>query len=137
MKSIAVRVDRARDAIGSLLIVASGLLGFLRAVLDELPAEAALDAEMAARHVVVEGRGHANDRVVLDPELERAAHAAVRADRVGHGLLRFVPLTRPAEVVLALEHQSARGADTDAVAAVDAGRFRQGRRELGRDAGVE
>ena len=42
-----------------------------------------------------------------------------------------------AHVVLALEHQRARRADADAVAAVDAGGLGQRRGELGRDARVE
>src|SRR5678816_1957744 len=102
------------------------------AVLHELPAEAALHAQVAVRHVVIEGRGDADDRVVLHAELEGAADAAVRADRVGDGLARLVPLARAAEVELALEHERARGADADAVAAVDARRLGQRSRVLRR-----
>ena len=69
--------------------------------------------------------------------LDRAADAAVRADRVGHGLGRLVPGARLAHVVLGLEHQRAGRADPDAVAAVDAGRLGQRDGLLGRDPGVE
>src|SRR5262245_18879450 len=137
-RSIAVRVERARNAIGSSFgVVPSDFFGILRAVLDELPPEAALDAQMAARHVVVEGRGHAHDGVVLHAELERAADAAVGADCIGHGLLRLVPAAGLPEVMLGLEHEGARRADADAVAAVDAGRLGKGSRELSRNARVE
>ena len=54
-----------------------------RALLDELEAEAALDAEVAVGDDVVERRGDLDDLVVLDVERQRAADAAVRADRVG------------------------------------------------------
>jgi hypothetical protein len=64
------------------------------AVLHRLPAEPALDTEMAVRDVVVERRCDTNDVVLLDVELQRAADTAVGADRVGDGLLRLVP--RPA-----------------------------------------
>jgi hypothetical protein len=75
--------------------------------------------------------------VVLDVQRERAADAAVRADRVGHWSARLVPRAGGAHVVLALEHQRAGRADADAVAAVDARRVGQRDVELGRDAGVE
>ena len=65
-----------------------------------LVAEAALDAEVPSRHVVVVGARHLDDRVVLDVELERAADAAVGADRLRDGLLVLVPLARLAELVL-------------------------------------
>ena len=107
------------------------------AVLDELEAEAALDAEVAVGHRRVERRADLHDRVVLDVELERAADAAVRADRLGHGLGALVPRAGRAHVVLGLEHQRAGRADADAVAAVDAGRVGQRDRLLGRDPGVE
>src|SRR5262245_29904078 len=91
------------------------------AVLHELPPEPPLDAQVAARHVVIERRSDLHDRVVLDAKLQRAADAAVGADGVGLGLLRLVPGAGTAHVVLGLEHQRAGGADADAVAAVDAG----------------
>ena len=112
-----------------------------RALVDELEAEAALDAEVALGHRRVERRGDLDDPVVLDVELDRAADAAVRADRVGHGLRRLVPGARLAHVVLGLEHERAGRADADAVAAVDAGatraagrpaRSRSGRRSRAR-----
>src|SRR5206468_8398876 len=77
------------------------------------------------------------DAVVLDVERERAAHAAVGADRVGRALLGLVPRARRAHVVLALEHEGAGRADADAVAAVDAGRVGQRHVGLGGDARVE
>src|SRR5690349_21846738 len=57
----------------------------------ELPAEAALDAEVAASDVVVHrGRGF-DDSVVLDVQLQVAAYAAVGADGLGNGLAALVP----------------------------------------------
>ena len=93
------------------------------AVLDELEAEAALDAEVAVGHRRVERRIDLHDRVVLDVEIERAADAAIRADRLGHRLGALVPGPGGAHVELGLEHQRARRADADAVAAVDARRI--------------
>jgi FdhD protein len=106
-------------------------------VLDELEAEAALDAEVAVGHRRVRSASDLHDLVVLDVQRQRAADAAVRADRVGHrsGLPR--PTSRRPHVVLRLEHQRAGRADADAVAAVDARRFGQGYACLGRDPGVE
>src|SRR5690348_4225505 len=93
--------------------------------LDVLEAEAALDAEVPARDVVVAGRGDLDDLVVLDVQGEGAAHAAVRADRVGGRLARLVPVPGFAQRVLGGEHQRARRADRDAVAAVHARGLRQ------------
>src|SRR5260370_10628948 len=107
------------------------------APVHELPAEAALDAEVAAGHVVIGGRGDLDDALVLHVHGQGAADAAVRADGVGRGLARFVPGAGLAQVVLALEHQRACRADADAVAAVDAGGRGQRPIVLGRDAGVE
>ena len=78
-----------------------------------------------------------DDRVVLDVERQRAADAAVRADRVGHRLGALVPRPGGPHVVLGLEHQRAGRADADAVAAVDARRIGQRDGLLGRDPGVE
>ena len=64
------------------------------AQLDVLEAEAALDAEVAARDVVVGGARHLDDPVVLHVELEGAADAAVGADRLGDCLLVLAPLSR-------------------------------------------
>ena len=69
--------------------------GTRRALVDELEAEAALDAEVALGHRRVERRGHLDDPLVLDVQVDRAAHAAVRADRVGHGLGVSDPTCRP------------------------------------------
>src|SRR5579884_1694338 len=108
-----------------------------RLPLDELEAEAALDAEVALRHVVVVGRRDVDDLTVLHVQLEVAADAAVPADGRRHLLARLVPRACLAVVVLALRHERAGGADGNAVAAVDAGRLRQGHVELGRDVCVE
>ena len=54
-------------------------------------AEATLDAEVAERDVVVGHARHLDDPVVLHVELERAADAAVRADRLGHLLVLALP----------------------------------------------
>src|SRR5689334_15755110 len=116
---------------------APGVRLFFRHELDELPAEAAFDAEVAIGDVVVCGRGDLYDAVFLDVELESAADAAVGTDCIGLGLARLVPRPGVPHVALALEHQSAGGADADAVPAIDAGRVGQRRRELCRDTGVE
>src|SRR3989442_909157 len=113
------------------------LPSFGLAALHKLKAEAALDTEVAPRHVVVKGGGDLDDGVVLDVQVERAADATVAADGRGDLLPRFVPGARLAHVVLALEHQGAGGADADAVAAVDTGGLREADGELGRDAGIE
>ena len=90
---------------------------------------------------VVRGRGDLHDLVVLDVELELAADAAVRADRVRDLLLLLVPGAGGAHLVLGREHERAGGTHADAVAAVDAGasrraaprtRWRCGRRSRGR-----
>src|SRR5665647_1980900 len=102
-------------------------------VLDVLVAEASLDAEVAARDVVVVGRADLDDLVVLDVQRQVAADAAVRADRVDLRLARLVPRAVPAHLELADRHQRAGGADGDAVAAVDARRLRERDVELGGD----
>src|SRR5690349_9681129 len=89
-------------------------------VLDELEAEPALDAEVAAGHGVVERGGDLDDLVVLLVQHEVAADAAVGADRAGLGLALLVPGAGLAAVELALEDQRAGRADRDAVAAVHA-----------------
>src|SRR5438093_12000102 len=83
------------------------------AILHVPPAEAALDAEIAPRDVVFVRRGDLHDLVVLDMQRERAADAAIGADRVDLTLGGLVPLTRAAAVVLRLEHQCAGGTDGD------------------------
>ena len=60
--------------------------------MHELETEPSLDAKVAVRDLDIKGRGHLDDPVVLNVERERAAHAAIRADRVGLGLPRLVPL---------------------------------------------
>src|SRR5262249_15147558 len=76
-------------------------------------------------------------RVVLDVDLELAAHTTVRADRARHALLLLVPGARCPHVVLAREHERAGRADADAVAAVHARRAVERDRVFGRDPGVE
>src|SRR5262249_15274203 len=105
--------------------------------LNVLEAEAALDAQVAARDVVVVGARHLDDRVVLHVQLEGAADTAIGTDRLRHGLLVLAPVTRLAELVLGAEHERARRAHGDAVAAVDACRLGEDGVELRRDAGVE
>src|SRR5215813_11305726 len=105
--------------------------------LDELEAEAPLDAQVTVADVMVERRGHLHDPVVLHVQFEVAADAAVGADGGGDRLPGLVPGAVLPHVVLALEHQRAGRAHPDAVAAVDAGRVGQADVELGGDAGVE
>src|SRR5438552_5579429 len=114
-----------------------GLTPLPWSLLHELVAEPSLHTKMAGGDAVVERRRDLDDRVVLHVQLEHAAHAAVRTHRLGHRLPALIPRAGLSHVVLALEHQRAGGTDADAVAAIDAGRFRQGRRELGRDVGIE
>ena len=82
-----------------------------RARLDEPPAEAALDAEIAQRDVVVERRRGLHDLRHPARGAQRAADAAVRADRVGRRLPRLVPLAAHAQVEFAAS-PSARRWDT-------------------------
>src|SRR5690606_20080923 len=112
-------------------------IGRLRPVLDEAPAEPALDAEVAAGDGVVERRGDAHDPAVLHVQVQGAPDAAVRADGAGDLLARLVPLARDAQLVLGPEHERAGGAHRDAVAAVDARRVGQRHGHLRRDPGIE
>src|SRR5581483_12239560 len=96
--------------------------GIRSLTLDVLVAEAALDAEVAARHVVVVRRRDVDDLTALHVQLDVAADAAVAAHGRHDLLARLVPGTFLPEVVLAFRHQRAGRADRDAVAAVDAGR---------------
>src|SRR6202043_1972247 len=52
----------------------------------ELPPEAALDAEVAAGHVVIDRRADLDDPFVLHVHGQGAADAAIGADGVGGGL---------------------------------------------------
>src|SRR5260370_24646580 len=70
-------------------------------------------------------------------QLEHAADAAVRANRLGHRLPLLVPGAGLPHVVLALEHQSPGRAHPDAVPAVHARRLGELHRELGGDVRVE
>src|SRR5438093_4846075 len=105
--------------------------------LNELPAEASLDAEVSAGYELIERRRDLDDRVVLGVHGQGAADAAVGADRVGERLAGLVPGPRAAHGELGLERERARRADPDAVAAVDAGRVGERHGVLGRDARVE
>src|SRR2546427_13177054 len=86
----------------------------------EFVPEPALDAEVPAGDVVVEGRGDLHDVVVLDVEFEGAPDPAVGTDRLGDGLTGLVPRPRFPHIVLRLEHEGPRRAHADAVPAVDA-----------------
>ena len=57
-----------------------------RAERGELKSEAAFHAKVAGGDAVVQRRRHLDDAVVLHVQLEHAAHAAVGAHRLGHGL---------------------------------------------------
>ena len=70
-------------------------------------------------------------------EREGASHAAVRADGIGLSLSALVPLAFLAEIIFALEHQSAGGANANAITAVHTGRVRQGDIGFGRDPGIK
>src|SRR6266849_1416354 len=70
-------------------------------------------------------------------QLEHAADAAVRANRLGHRLPRLVPCARLPHVVLALEHERPGRADPDAVPAVDARRVGELHCELCGDVRIE
>src|SRR6186997_2213636 len=70
-------------------------------------------------------------------QVELAADPAVRTDRAGDGLFRFVPRAGFAHLVFGGEHQRAGGTDPDAVPAVDARALVEAHRILRRDAGVE
>ena len=73
-----------------------------RPVLDELVAEPPLDAEVAARDVVIVRRRDLDDVAVLHVQRQVAADAAVRADGVDLLLLRLVPGAGLAQIELAL-----------------------------------
>src|SRR5438552_12768580 len=105
--------------------------------LHVLEPESAFDAQVTVRDVLVHRRRHLHDRVVLDVDLQLAADAAVRTDRVRDGLSLFVPGASRTHVVLALEHQRSGRAYPDAVAAVDARGRVQRHGVFGRDPGVE
>src|SRR5438132_12838755 len=68
---------------------------------------------------------------------QRAADATVWADCVRMFLIRFVPCTGFAHVMLALEHERAGWTDADAVAAIDACGFGERNIILGRNVRVE
>src|SRR5437762_13313770 len=98
--------------------------------LGELPPEAAFNAEIPLRNGMVKRRRHFQDLPLLRVYCQFAAHPAIRTDRVGLGLLSLIPRPRGSHVVLGLEHQRARWAYTDAVAAIDARGFWQRNIEL-------
>ncbi len=92
---------------------------------------------MAARHTIFDRRGDLHDLVILDVQRQRAADAAIGADRVGFGLLLFLPLAALAQLVFRGKHQRAGRADADAVPAVDAGRVGERNVVFGRNVGVK
>ena len=104
-----------------------------RLYLDKLPAETAFDAKVAIGYGVVEGRSYFHDLAVLGVNGQAATDAAVGANRIRFDLARFIPRALPAHVVFGFEHQGARGADADAVTAIDAGGFWQGNFEFSGD----
>src|ERR1700720_29203 len=57
-------------------------LNLSRVGFDELPAEAAFDAEMAVRHLVIHWRCDFDDLAVLGGHGQRAATPAMAADRI-------------------------------------------------------
>src|SRR5262245_11761044 len=75
---------------------------WVRPMLDELEAEAPLDAEVPTCDITVGRRGHLHDPGVLDVQRERATDATVGADGVGSRLRRLVPATLSAQIVLTL-----------------------------------
>src|SRR5262245_5403561 len=72
---------------------------------DEPPSEATLDAEVPERDRGIERRGRFDNAAVLDMERQGTSDSAIRADRVGSGLLRFVPAPGGAQIELALGHE--------------------------------
>src|SRR5581483_8781757 len=74
---------------------------------------------------------------MLYVEFEVASDATERADRGGHGLRGWIPLTRFSEYVLADGLQRAGWADANAVAAVDTGGLRKFGIVFGSDANIE
>src|SRR5262245_9458845 len=70
-------------------------------------------------------------------ELEVATDATVGTDRLSNGLLRLVPGSRLAMIVLRLEHQSAGGTYRDTVATIDTRRIGQLDREFSRNPSIE
>src|SRR5262245_29759162 len=127
----------SRDGEARILFAAQRRIPTAAPTARVLPAEAALDAEVALRDSGVERRGHLDDRVVLHVQGERAADAAVGADRGRLRLAALVPLAGAAQVELRLENERAGRAHADAVAAEDAGGIRQRHVELGRDSRLE
>jgi hypothetical protein len=105
--------------------------------LHELPAKPPFDAKIAMSHAVIERRGHPNDVAILLVHGEVAAYAAIRTDSVSPCLAAFVPSAGLAHIVFTFEHQRARGADADAVAAIDAGRVGQGNVKFSSNVGGE
>src|SRR5437016_200546 len=73
----------------------------------------------------VQWRRDLHDPIVLSVERQRAAHTAIRTDRIRLLLPGFIPRAGLAHIVFTLEHQSAGGTDTDAVAAINARRVGQ------------
>src|SRR6266513_1748377 len=96
----------------------------------KLPTKSSLDAEISLRDRMIQRRAHFHDLPRLRVNRKFAAHTAIRTNRVGLRLLSFIPGPHRPPLVLGLEHQCARGAHTDAIAAINARRFRQRNIEL-------
>ena len=79
----------------------------LRPVLDELPAEAALDAQVAVGDVVVERRGDLDDRVVLDVQLRACSRRRSRGRSCRSRSAATRPRCRPARMSCSLLNISA------------------------------
>src|SRR5438552_5826578 len=84
-------------------------------ILHKFKAKTAFDAEVAVSDADVHRRGDLHDAVVLRVKRQRAADAAVRADRIRLILLRFIPCAGFAHVMFALEHESAGRTDANTV----------------------
>ena len=82
--------------------------GYWLLLVHVFEAEAALDAQVAARHVVVDRRHDLEDLLILDVHRQRAADAAVRADRVGDGLRFRAPLPCLPQIELRLRPSTRR-----------------------------
>src|SRR5687767_6954752 len=82
---VSIRLDRPFGPRAA----ASGIVFLARLHVGE--AEAALDAQVPARHGMVGRARHLHDLVVLHVQLELAADPAVGADRVRDRLLLLVP----------------------------------------------
>ena len=94
------------------LVSGHGCRALAAADLDVLEAEAALDAEVAARDVVVDGRGHLHDRVVLHVQRRACSRRRSRGRSCRSRVCSPRPTCPPARSSCsAREHQRAGRAD--------------------------